>query len=32
VLVTESGYEILTVSKGMPAVPDFIAKRARHPA
>jgi len=30
VLVTEEGYEILTVSKGMPQPPAFIAERDRH--
>lgn len=28
ILVTESGYEVLTVSAGSPAVPDFIAQAA----
>jgi methionyl aminopeptidase len=32
VLVTAEGFEILTVSKGMPAPPAFIAQRERHPA
>jgi methionyl aminopeptidase len=32
VLVTAEGYEILTVSPGMPAPPAFIAERERHPA
>jgi methionyl aminopeptidase len=32
ILVTADGYEIMTVSKGMPAPPAFIAERARHPA
>jgi methionyl aminopeptidase len=32
VLVTADGYEILTVSAGMPAPPAFIAERERHPA
>jgi len=32
VLVTEEGYEVLTVSKGMPAPPAFVAERERHPA
>jgi methionyl aminopeptidase len=29
VLVTEAGYEILTVSKGMPAPPAFVKQEAR---
>ena len=32
VLVTETGYEVLTVSAGTPAVPDFIANLARTPS
>ena len=32
VLVTAEGFEILTVSKAMPAPPAFIAQRERHPA
>ena len=32
VLVTAEGYEILTVSVGMPAPPAFIAERQHHPA
>ena len=32
VLVTAEGYEVLTVSKGMPAPPAFIAERQHHPA
>jgi len=32
VLVTADGYEVLTVSKGMPAPPAFVAERERHPA
>ena len=32
VLVTAEGFEILTVSNGMPAPPAFIAQRERHPA
>jgi methionyl aminopeptidase len=28
VLVTESGYEVLTLSAGMPSIPDFIASAA----
>ena len=32
ILVTEQGYEVLTVSKGMPAPPAFVAEREHHPA
>jgi methionyl aminopeptidase len=32
VLVTAEGYEILTVSPGMPAPPAFVARREQHPA
>jgi methionyl aminopeptidase len=32
VLVTAEGYEILTVSQGMPAPPAFVAERQHHPA
>jgi len=30
--VTAEGYEILTVSAGMPAAPAFVAERQHHPA
>jgi methionyl aminopeptidase len=32
VAVTETGYEVLTVSAGSPAVPTFIAQAASTPA
>jgi methionyl aminopeptidase len=32
VAVTETGYEVLTVSAGSPAVPAFIAQAASTPA
>ena len=25
IVVTETGYEVLTVSEGMPALPDFVS-------
>ena len=31
VLVTEEGYEVLTVSAGTPAVPAFVAQRTERP-
>ena len=32
VLVTDTGYEVLTLSAGSPATPDFVAARATAPA
>ncbi|HSS27739.1 MAG TPA: type I methionyl aminopeptidase, partial [Usitatibacter sp.] len=32
VLVTEEGYEVLTVSAASPAPPAFIEQAATHPA
>ena len=32
VLVTETGYEVLTLSAGSPPIPDFVPKTAATPA
>jgi len=32
ILVTETGYEVLTLSAGSPAIPAFVAAHAQTPA